>query len=266
MAADLSTERRCPRCTYDLRGQLDPRCPECGLTFPPAQWQAGILREHRPTRLDRVDPWQPHQVLWAGLCDLLHALAAPHWVLRQIAHDGPPHAAPLALLSGLLWLVVACTGLLTWATCRAAEVSPYAGLTAALRYHVPRLLAPGVLTGVGLLVLVARPRVSRVSPIRARHVLRLAGWWVPAAAGVTVAPFVLVAAFWPDLGPAVGGAGPAVAAVVSLRGGWVLRGGEGPRTGVRRADVLGGLILLVAAALAQILLPRTLEPPLPTYL
>lgn len=266
MAADLSTERRCPRCTYDLRGQLDPRCPECGLTFPPAQWQAGILREHRPTRLDGVDPWQPHQVLWAGLCDLLHALAAPHWVLRRIDLEGPLWAAVLALLSGLLWLVVACTGLLAWATCRAAEVSPYAGLTTALFFHVPRLLVPGVLTAAGLLALVARPRVIRVSPVHARHVLRMAGWWIPATAAPAVAPFVIVAQFWPEIGIAVAPVGPLVAAVVSLRGGWVLRGGEGPRTGVRRADVLGGVALLLAVFLAGILHRLMLEPPIELYL
>ena len=266
MAADLSTERRCPRCTYDLRAQLEPRCPECGLTFPPAQWQAGILREQRPTRLDRADPWQPHQVLWAGLRDLLHALANPRWVLHQIDLEGPLRAAVLALLSGLLWLTAACTGLLAWATCRAAEVSPYAGLMAAVRFNVPKSLAPGVLTAAGLLALVARPRVIRVSRLRARHALRLAGWWIPATTALAVAPFVLGALLRPEMGSAAGGAGPVVAAVVSLRGGWILRGGEGPRTGVRLADVLGGLALLVAVVLAQILLPPTLEPPLTLYL
>ncbi|MEA2734124.1 MAG: hypothetical protein QOE14_575 [Humisphaera sp.] len=46
----------CPLCDYDLRGQVEPRCPECGYTFvwqdlrDPARRKHKYLFEHHPER------------------------------------------------------------------------------------------------------------------------------------------------------------------------------------------------------------------------
>ncbi len=38
--------RRCPHCEYDLRGTVEPRCPECGEQFTAQEW-ALTSAEHR---------------------------------------------------------------------------------------------------------------------------------------------------------------------------------------------------------------------------
>ncbi len=244
MAVDLSAARWCTRCSYDLRGQVEPRCPECGLTFTPAQWQAEILRGQSPTRLDRVDPWQPHQVLWAGLCDLVHALVDPRWVIREIDLAGPRWAAVLALVTGLLWVKAACVVALAWATCRMSECSPYGGLTVALSHHLYVLWFEAFLGVTVTFSVVSEPWVLRVPKLLPQHFLRLAGWWVPAATALSVAPIVGVALVWPDMLGAVWGLGPVVAALVSLRAGRILRGGAGPRSGWLRQYAGPALLLL----------------------
>src|SRR5438552_18029124 len=46
----------CPMCDYDLRGQVEPRCPECGYRFDweelrdPARRLHPYLFEHHPER------------------------------------------------------------------------------------------------------------------------------------------------------------------------------------------------------------------------
>ena len=32
-------QRRCPVCDYDLRGTVEPRCPECGEHFTAKEWK-----------------------------------------------------------------------------------------------------------------------------------------------------------------------------------------------------------------------------------
>ncbi len=39
-------EPRCLRCDYDLRGQIEPRCPECGTSFSEATVRRGRRRRH----------------------------------------------------------------------------------------------------------------------------------------------------------------------------------------------------------------------------
>lgn len=43
-------EPRCRRCDYDLRGQIEPRCPECGTPFSEATVRRG-QRRRRPWRI-----------------------------------------------------------------------------------------------------------------------------------------------------------------------------------------------------------------------
>ena len=55
-AAVSAEDLRCPLCDYDLRGLIDPRCPECGYTFEwddlrdPARRKHKYLFEHHPER------------------------------------------------------------------------------------------------------------------------------------------------------------------------------------------------------------------------
>lgn len=45
---DLAESLPCPLCAYDLRGLTDPRCPECGYTFPSFQALAESHRTRHP--------------------------------------------------------------------------------------------------------------------------------------------------------------------------------------------------------------------------
>src|SRR5438105_4584547 len=57
MSVDVATESLCcPMCDYDLRGQIEPQCPECGYRFDwaelrdPARRLHRYLFEHHPER------------------------------------------------------------------------------------------------------------------------------------------------------------------------------------------------------------------------
>src|SRR5881409_436100 len=56
VATVTSDALRCPMCDYDLRGQVEPRCPECGYRFDwdelrdPARRLHPYLFEHHPER------------------------------------------------------------------------------------------------------------------------------------------------------------------------------------------------------------------------
>jgi hypothetical protein len=102
MSAVRDAKLCCPRCRYDLRGQTVPRCPECGLTFDDEQWSTGLLREDRPTLLDRADPWQPHQLLLRSLADMLRIVLWPPRLSKLDIH-GPLWSAAVMLVLGLAW-------------------------------------------------------------------------------------------------------------------------------------------------------------------
>ena len=127
----LACDVFCPRCRYNLRGLPGPRCPECGLTFPPEQWASGVLREHLPTWLDRCDPWQPHQVLVRSLFELFRGAWRPRWVLTKLDLNGPLTQAAAMLVCGTLWLYVIATVLIAAATMLHTGASPYASLKSA---------------------------------------------------------------------------------------------------------------------------------------
>ena len=65
----LPAELRCPLCEYDLRGLIDPRCPECGYRFTwdeirdPARRLHPYLFEHHPER----NRWSFVRTLLGGL-------------------------------------------------------------------------------------------------------------------------------------------------------------------------------------------------------
>jgi hypothetical protein len=69
LAAPEDEALRCPLCEYDLRGLVEPRCPECGYRFSweelrdPARRLHRYLFEHHPER----NLWSLWRTFWGGL-------------------------------------------------------------------------------------------------------------------------------------------------------------------------------------------------------
>lgn len=198
-------ELRCPRCGYDLRAAPAPRCSECGLTFPPEQWSTGVLREVRRTRIERADVWQPHQLLVAGLLDLLVAAFRPRVRWRTTDVRMPWSRVVLHLVVGVFWLWCLASVLTAEALRRQGAASPYACIIAAALDWAPRLVAFGVSVALGLLMLhVVAPRrgsVGLTSAQAARRVVVMAAGtalWVvvPMAAGLVVQPEFTLGMGW----------------------------------------------------------------------
>src|SRR5438309_10005725 len=76
----------CPMCDYDLRGQVEPRCPECGYRF---DW------EELPDPARRVHPYllehHPRRNVWTFLRTLLGGLRPRRlWSSLYPRHPTPP--------------------------------------------------------------------------------------------------------------------------------------------------------------------------------
>ncbi len=273
-AVDTPVDRDlyCPRCRYNLRGLTTPRCPECGLTFPEGQWAAGILREQIPTRLDRCDLWQPHQVLARSLYELIRGGLRPSWLLTKLDLDGRLVPAALMFVFGVAWLYLLMTALLATATCVHTGASPAAGVRSAALYWSPRVLLVTIATSVATFGCVAQPVALRVSRLTWRQYLRLAGYWVPCAGLLVVVPLALMLAV-PDLVLPEPGIVPLLTGLPGLG---VLGGAVWRRRASRNAARstgfqaviglagLGGWMMLVLW-LARLVLPTELEPPLWIY-
>src|SRR4051794_15887190 len=77
-AIPQTEELHCPLCDYDLRGLVDPRCPECGYVFDwaelrdPARRLHPYLFEHHPDHnfwsffRTEIGSWRP-RVFWRNL-------------------------------------------------------------------------------------------------------------------------------------------------------------------------------------------------------
>jgi hypothetical protein len=166
-------ELRCPRCRYQLRGLSSPRCPECGLVFPPDAWAAGVLREHVPLHLDACDLGQPHAILLGGLADLWRCLQLP-WVLRRAAVAGSWRRGLLTLVVGLGWLyALACggLGLLAWSS---GQLSPRWALTDAALRLAPPIILSGAVLGFLVGLALAQRRALRVIRLERAGRLRIA--------------------------------------------------------------------------------------------
>jgi hypothetical protein len=65
----VARDVQCPMCGYNLRGLIEPRCPECGFTFlwvelmDPARWVHAYVFEHHPHR----NVWSFFKTLIGGL-------------------------------------------------------------------------------------------------------------------------------------------------------------------------------------------------------
>src|SRR3954462_7960402 len=95
----------CPMCEYDLRGQVEPRCPECGYRFA---WEE--LRD--PTR--RLHPYlfehHPERNGWS-LCRTFLGSLRPRRFWAQL-HPAQP-SRPRRLV--VYWLVLAAVCMVPYA-------------------------------------------------------------------------------------------------------------------------------------------------------
>ncbi len=260
----------CPRCRYNLRGLITPRCPECGLTFSQDQWQTGFLRENIPTWLDRCDPGQPHQVLLRSLYELIRDTLRPRRLVATLDLNGPLVPAALIFTFGIGWLYILTTVLIAVATYIHTSASPFASLKSAAFFWTPRILivALGYATVLSLL-LISRDliRVARPTP---RHYLRLVAYWIPMAATYVLVPFAVMVLAIPDFtldGPPLWLLPAFFVAVATVTSATRRRK---PKRGARFGLALIALVICAALVhlgqrLIDALLPATLDPPWSIY-
>ncbi len=264
MGTQTQSELRCPRCGYDLRAAPEPRCAECGLTFPAEQWESGVLRDSVPSCLDGCDPWQPHQVLWASLCDLLRGIASPRRMLTTLALRGPAWSAWLMLVVGTGWVYVIVSIFVAVAINEHCGAGPYVAVKSALLYISPRLTFVSLFSGVPMLPLVLHSANLRLSPPPRVVMRRLGMYWLPVFASYSAAPIVLVALFVPDFHfnlfmPALGLGG-----IIVLPRSASCRD-QAPRGFARRVVLWMFLWVAVVLLLGSSCQPRNLEPPFWVY-
>lgn len=236
---------RCPRCRYDLRGQLEPRCPECGLTFPPAAWAVGQLRDSRPTTLDRADLWQPHQVLIRTLYELIAGALRPRYRRAHLDLDAPVAPALVMLVVGLAWVYVLLAALVAFGESRSGVLSPWLAVRHATQVIAPAILLTAFVVVAGALPLALRRRALRVPRITLRGWVRTAGYSIPSFILYWV-PALGVAIVLDEHGPLWFVYAPAVlvllCAIPPLRSDRT-RGNTGDDRPIRRAGIIPALIL-----------------------
>lgn len=175
------------------------------MTFTRAEWDAGQLREHVPSRVDVCDVWQPHAVLLGSLYELWRAALRPRRVLRTLDLRGSLGRAALTGLCGTAWLYVLAVALISVAGCLHGGASPAAALKAAALYWAPRVVLVAMLSALLLFGAVVRPALAGAGALDLRAHLRLTAHWGPGAASYVVGPvgmlLLLAPAFAAEVSP-----------------------------------------------------------------
>lgn len=262
---DQTAARSCPRCSYDLRGQTTPRCPECGLAFPDAMWATGVLRDEQPTRIDRCDVSQPHQIILLSLVDLLSAARHPRRLLATAATDTPAVARILTLLFGLAWVYLITALVLAFAALLHNElaISPATAIRCGVGRLAPRVLLSATSAAVCVYPLIAWPPVVRIArPTLSQHA-RLLAAWIPAATLWATLFWSLALLVFPDMSLGLPYICPIIVGVPAWRT-WVGRGRFIPMHAdlPHRIVAVWAVVLWLAGttALATKLMPHTFDP------
>jgi hypothetical protein len=264
---DPDRDLPCPRCRYNLRGLTTPRCPECGLSFDDESWRAGVLRDSQPTQIERCDPWQIHQVLWAGLVELIRGDFQRWRLFRGTNLGGPWWRIGLLAVAELFWLYVLVSAAATVAILAHTTASPAAAMRAALWCWAPRVVGLALLAAAGPFGLWVSAQRLRVVRLRFGAVLGLACRALPALGLNILLPMIVLLA-WPDLLPGTGvwGTLPWIGAAVGISPASFVLLRRDPTAW--RAELLRWLLCLggwAASWWASHLLPTTLEPPVWVY-
>jgi hypothetical protein len=105
----IEAEYRCPLCEYNLRGLIEPRCPECGYTFQWCELETNRVRlhpwlfEHHPKR--NIRSWlRTTAMAW---------LPRRFWKQLQPTHLISIRRLVIFYLVSLIMLVAAYIGMLT---------------------------------------------------------------------------------------------------------------------------------------------------------
>lgn len=105
----ITQEVACPLCGYNLRGLLDPRCPECGYPF---DWATVLHPEkYRHPYLFEQHPSRPHVSFFRTLGH--HLRPIKFWKTLEASHPVRP-ARILLYWSGCCLLLVLFGGLGLW--------------------------------------------------------------------------------------------------------------------------------------------------------
>ncbi len=174
-AAIFDFDIPCPHCEYNLRGLIEPRCPECGRIFDPYK----VLHDFRETQ-------PPLPILWVIRSVYNHPLR--FWGLREVRRSRGPRRLQLffALLYVPAALAMICVGLITsWG--RPWQPGPAELLAGALFGALPYclilymlVLVHGILCRLGLIRSTAREGVRAAKEVVGYGLV----WFAPVLVGV----------------------------------------------------------------------------------
>lgn len=264
--AAIERDLPCPRCRYNLRGLITPRCPECGLQFDHRDARAGFIREHVATRLDRIDLWQPHRVLFETLMQLLRTISRPGRLVRTLDLNGRPAPALVMLIVGIGWVFLLCGSAAAAATSLTSGASPFASAECGFLIWAPAVLLTFLPSSLIATLFICQPWIVGTAGLTTRQRIRLTGYLLPVMIFWANFPVLLSLLLAPEFVSDIGGAlGVATITVPLVQITWpAIRARRTSKSAT--AESLWVLLLLAAFVLtfhfASLSLPSSLEPPI----
>ena len=263
--AAIERDLACPRCRYNLRGLITPRCPECGLEFDQQDARAGFIREHIATKLDRIDLWQPHRVLLETLLQLLRTIARPGRLVRTLDLNGPTAPAFVMLIVGIGWIYLLCGSAAAIAINLKFGASPFASAKCGFLLWAPALLATYVPLSLAATLFTCQSWIIGTAGLTVRQVIRLMGYLAPVMIVWTTVPVLLSLLLAPEFISVLGKLGAASIIVPVVQITWPpIRAARvsKPAIGESLCDLLAVAALVLTFHFAPLLLPSSLEPPI----